>query len=58
MLFLVGQPFKFLSKIEVFYVPIIGQAMWMTGMCVCFVFYVCLYMSMHAYSTHADVGSA
>ena len=31
VLFLLGKPFKFVSKIEVFYVPIIGLAMWLTG---------------------------
>ena len=31
MLFLLGKPFKFVSKIEVFYVPIIGLAMYLTG---------------------------
>lgn len=31
VLFLLGKPFKFVSKIEVFYVPIIGLAMYLTG---------------------------
>jgi hypothetical protein len=31
VLFLLGKPFKFVSKIEVFYVPIIGLAMFLTG---------------------------
>ncbi|QDZ19399.1 phosphate acyltransferase [Chloropicon primus] len=31
VLFLLGMPFKFVSKIEVFYVPIIGLAMYLTG---------------------------
>ena len=31
VLFLLGKPFKFVSKVEVFYVPIIGLAMFLTG---------------------------
>ena len=30
-LYYLGHPFKWISKVEVFYVPLIGQAMWLAG---------------------------